>query len=462
MRTLLVMNLTGSVLFTLYFLVKRTIGRRLSYAWYYRMLILNMILFLIPLLLLGDIYKTLWFYLKELMGINRVDTMVFTSESKLLFVSEDGLRMSYGLRQYALIIGFYMVGIVATIVAFLVVSRRKRRMFREIVRKDIRITDPVFERIKKSLGIKREVRLLACSKESQIATMFVIRPIVLYCDPSVNRDANTEWSEVLTRYRKEFILTHELYHVKRMDVLWKALAYLVNIVFFANPLTFFLRREFERICELSCDEYVIAGKECDDRRAYAHILIDSSLEEAETVDGIPWVSVSWKKGLINQTKERIEEIVMNNKKRMGRGMAVVIAALVLGLSSITSVAYDEVRYGMPENYDDYTQNNEGNWIVFTPAERALEYKNLDIPIIYDKQIYDEDCNIYSYDEYFSAYDDQNRLCIFHTYKDLSWTEHHVGIGGCDITYYSGKVCTKCGKIKDSKVECVIPYSPCPH
>lgn len=458
MNAYLVINLTGSVLFILYFLTKRIFGKRLSYAWYYRIITINIVLFMLPLDLLGDVYDTLWFYFKEWLGINHVDTMLFTPKSKMIFFTDEGVRLSYGLKIELIIYGIYLGGILATITAFLITTNKKRLYFREIVKKDIRLTDPCFEEIKTSLKIKKKVRLIACSNESQIATAWFFHPVILYCEPDEEKYTNTAFDGDRKAYRKEFIMAHELYHVKRADVLWKTFTYLINIIFFFNPVTYLLRREFERICELSCDEFVLNGQENDKRKIYAHALIDSSTDSERI---LPWASISWKKDIIDLLKERVEEATMNRKK-IKNGVAVALAGLILGLSSITSMAYDTVWYGNPESTKYYTDNNEEAWALAVPTEKFLAFKNMDIPIIYDKQVYDKSGNVYPYDEYIDNYKNQTKGCIFHKYTTVTWSEHLVGINACEVVYYSEKMCTKCGKTKDKKEESRVPFSPCPH
>ena len=55
----------------------------------------------------------------------------------------------------------------------------------------------------------------------------------------------------------EFILTHELIHFKRKDLLTKLILLLINILNFFNPLIYLLIKDIDKWCEYSCDEKLI-------------------------------------------------------------------------------------------------------------------------------------------------------------------------------------------------------------
>lgn len=55
----------------------------------------------------------------------------------------------------------------------------------------------------------------------------------------------------------DMILTHKLVHLKRRDFLVKLMVLLVKTVHWFNPLVYFLSRQLNTLCELSCDEKVV-------------------------------------------------------------------------------------------------------------------------------------------------------------------------------------------------------------
>ena len=84
-------------------------------------------------------------------------------------------------------------------------------------------------------------------------------------------------------------------HIKRFDVLWKMLARLTVILHWWNPIAWLLWRDFERVCEFSCDEIVMQGKTREEVKEYLRLLIDEACAASETKTA----SIGWQNGFAN-------------------------------------------------------------------------------------------------------------------------------------------------------------------
>ena len=71
----------------------------------------------------------------------------------------------------------------------------------------------------------------------------------------------------------EHIFRHEMYHVKRQDLIWKHFAILAQSVHWFNPFLHSICKELSRCCELSCDEAVTKEMEMQDVRAYGETIL---------------------------------------------------------------------------------------------------------------------------------------------------------------------------------------------
>ena len=78
---------------------------------------------------------------------------------------------------------------------------------------------------------------------------------------------------VYTAEQLENILSHELTHFRRKDVLVKWLMVLANGIHWMNPIVYFICRQTSRACELSCDEAVIKYYDASRKRSYGDTLI---------------------------------------------------------------------------------------------------------------------------------------------------------------------------------------------
>ena len=74
----------------------------------------------------------------------------------------------------------------------------------------------------------------------------------------------------------ELVLRHELIHLKRKDLWYKALFQLVCCIHWFNPVLILFERRMEQDCELSCDEAVIAPLREEEGKVYGNVLLDTA------------------------------------------------------------------------------------------------------------------------------------------------------------------------------------------
>ena len=129
------------------------------------------------------------------------------------------------------------------------------------------------------------------------------------------------------------IFLHELIHYKQKDMFYKWLIQAVVCLHWFNPFVYFLEKEVNRACELSCDEKALSLLDEKKRRGYGDTLLfffkpDSSCKSSLT-------SVSLTEGAA-QLKERLGAIMKFKKKTKS-----VIAATVI-LSAALCVCFWEI------------------------------------------------------------------------------------------------------------------------
>lgn len=150
---------------------------------------------------------------------------------------------------------------------------------------------------------------------------------------------DTEYTE--SQLRNVFL--HELTHLRRHDVIVKWITALAVHVHWFNPLSYLLRREIDRSCELSCDEAVIKGLDNNGKQSYGDTLIAMAADTKTPKAIISTTMCEEKKTL----KERLSAI-MKSKKLTRSVMAfscvlligVLCVTVVLGASSIRESAAD--------------------------------------------------------------------------------------------------------------------------
>lgn len=164
--------------------------------------------------------------------------------------------------------------------------------------------------------------------------------IELYCNASVTSPMMTGFfrpdivlpASVSDGQTLSCIFMHELFHYKRRDMFYKWLVQLTICIHWFNPFVYWLEKEANRACELSCDEAVVAILDDTARRKYGDALI-LFLKATSLCKSAP-ASVTLTEDA-KEVKERLGAI-MNFKKRT---KAIRILTGVLTLCIILGAAF---------------------------------------------------------------------------------------------------------------------------
>ena len=122
------------------------------------------------------------------------------------------------------------------------------------------------------------------------------------------------------------ILSHELTHARRYDLLVKWFAALAASIHWFNPLLILVRREIGRACELACDEAVVKALDAPARKHYGETLL---LLAAEAPMGALPLAVT----LCEEKKtlqERLVSIVKVQKPTPAALLLTLVLVLALG------------------------------------------------------------------------------------------------------------------------------------
>ncbi len=107
------------------------------------------------------------------------------------------------------------------------------------------------------------------------------------------------------------IFRHELTHYRRSDAIYKWLIQIVICIHWFNPMVYWIRKEINRCCELSCDESVIKNLDINSRIIYGDALISSFNAQGKHRNFD--VSLTMGKDA-NLIKERLDMLMIYKKK----------------------------------------------------------------------------------------------------------------------------------------------------
>jgi beta-lactamase regulating signal transducer with metallopeptidase domain len=171
----------------------------------------------------------------------------------------------------------------------------------------------IMENTRTALGIRRQVALRICPSVASPMLVGLIRPMVLLPSASV------------TDEDVSFILRHELYHVKRSDLWYKALILTATVLHWCNPLVYVMAKSAAAQCEISCDELVLQGASFQQRKQYGAIILGIIRSRARGQTALSTHFGGGKK----KVKNRIAAIVDIKPKRAG---VVMLCMAVIGIA----------------------------------------------------------------------------------------------------------------------------------
>ncbi len=168
--------------------------------------------------------------------------------------------------------------------------------------------------IKTKLNIRQKVDICVCDYYGSPMLMGVTKPVIVLPRQEYNRQ------------QLAMIISHELTHLKRFDVVYKMVLQIVKYVYWFNPLIWLMARYAEEDIELSCDEEITKSRNKDFKLRYA----DAILKVAAGTADAPVLSTAFSTDAEN-IKERFANIFFGKVKKNGKNiltgfMAVIIAA----------------------------------------------------------------------------------------------------------------------------------------
>lgn len=452
MKYLLIMSLSGSTMVGIYLLLRYLLRDKMPARLQYLLVKAAMLYYLIPLPYVKGWYTAIVERLLSKRGNVSKASAVWAG---CMVHADERIYLNGYLKAQMLAVALWMTFAVMWLLYELNdYCRTRRRVIScadHVTTKEERVC-PAY--LKKRCGVKRNVTVYKDDTGGKTITFGFFKPIIL-CDQSPDsREA-------------ELLLSHELIHIRRLDVWWKMLMQCVILLHWWNPVAWILYLDFERACEWSCDETVVEHRTKDEVKRYLNLLILESVKDAEC--GRPYQRWATGFGSGSEKLRKRMENVMRMKKWNKAASGAVVAALVLA-NSLTVFAYEDTIQGEPKvsmTQSEVEYFMEGDVLQFIPDEvetEVMEAADLYIPYIdeirYEKQFVDAEGNIYEVldEETISSY----RSCN-HTYVSGREAVHDKkSDGSCLVKVYDADRCSKCGYLLIGELISETKYTKCPH
>ncbi len=150
--------------------------------------------------------------------------------------------------------GLFLTWIIGTLI-FLVTYLKKLIRFHVIVKKANTVENQnapaMLQEWRAQLKIKRKVRLVSSGRYLSPFAIGIIKPIIYLPQSSVDLE---------NKHHLASIIAHEICHIKRWDNLWLKIQSLLQIIYFFNPVVWYVNSKISLSRECTCDSMVLSSK----------------------------------------------------------------------------------------------------------------------------------------------------------------------------------------------------------
>lgn len=188
--------------------------------------------------------------------------------------------------------------------------------------------------------------------------------------------------EQLLRY----VLTHEYYHIRHFDMIWKMLIICTACIHWFNPLVWAMLMIASRDLEILCDEMVIHHFGVESKTDYAYAIIHMAEQKNKFISLYQGFSR-------NAAEERIASIMKMRKKPMIAILAsvVLVVALSIGCTTTTmasdrdSAAVEPATTGEVRSYEQAVKDWEEYGVTYDALTDHIYYKGEKVRFFVDNR-----------------------------------------------------------------------------
>lgn len=437
---LLFMTLSGTAAFGGYCFLRQIFKENLPPEYRYLLLKMVMLFYLLPFPLLGSGIKKrigMLFHNEMLLnGYSWGKNYQHLDRGKFYYVIDGNARLpDYRFTFWLfLIIWATMAGI--CLVNF-IYQREKLKKIKRIALREYNSVCLYVDQEYENIFRKYKVKLLVLPAGTEAFTYGFFFPVIVI-------------PEGMQRQEIEFILKHELIHIKKKDVWVNVLSYLIIAVHFYNPAVYLLYKEIMKTAEFHCDEQILKNADRKERLQYGHLLV----ERAVRVSGQHF-TMGFSRQKNKELKERIAMIKKPPVKK--RYVCLISAAFIVFSGTVPVLGYVKPEAvesdAVIEEEIEYVEIGENREVSIVPPEDEKMFRITDSYCLTESNQIVLD----------SMYEKQQKIWCKHNYVSATQKVHaKFASGGCKVDVYSVKKCTKCATIKDKKLTNSVTYKKCIH
>lgn len=430
---LFIMSFSGTVLFVLYIVTSLYTQANFTAKWRYNLLKVCLLFYVFPFpefrYYMQDILQALhipipyhWWSNQNIVGNMKFIRNTIHVGSDRWIVS-DVVKYAWGIVIFS--------GVTAVIIIIVQAARyfiTRRKLIKSTICKEKKEATAIFKKIKEELNIKENLQLIYIENCDSPFTTGLFSPVIVL-------PHNTNYTEE----QLDFIIRHELTHIKNKDFIIKFIAIAVIALHWFNPICILLYFEIRNMSEIYCDSETVKNYDDDMIEKYCFYMVDLS-----AYDYVKSKKLFYTR-LISEHSSMMKRRVLNLKKgNRKRGVLPIVTAFVMCCLSMNTVfAYEApVETTLPEP--------QGEMVEFL-TEEPVTFNSWN-----DKVIVDKEGNTYEIGN-------EERASCKHNYVSCTFGEHEKHSDGSCTTYlYEADKCTKCGDRINEELVNELSYKKCPH
>ena len=193
---------------------------------------------------------------------------------------------------------------------------------------------------KTEMNIKRKIQYAFSRKITSSITTGIINKVIVIPNEYELKDY-------------EYILKHEIFHIKNKDIEMKLLCVILEIIHFFNPIVRFLEKEISETIELNCDYNILLDENEDYRKEYGNILLKQI--EKNKMNRCR-LATSFAHSKRRKMMNRFSNIISGKNKKRGVIIAGAVALIIL-ISLAVMVSMPDITVTYAKNAEEVVAQN---------------------------------------------------------------------------------------------------------
>ncbi|UUX34483.1 M56 family metallopeptidase [Fundicoccus culcitae] len=190
----------------------------------------------------------------------------------------------------------------------------------------------------------------------------------------------------------QFIIEHELLHIRRQDVLLKIMLEMMIIVYWWNPMIYLFRKNLAHILELNVDETLLKNSSKEEKIEYVELLLKVQKNSQQITSYDP-VTVNFSYNSEEGLLHRSQNILKSKKKQYSTFVLLIIS--ILGFLLTTSIVFEslyldsekvEGTFTITPSNSYFVEKTDGTYDIYRNDTFLINIENIhqagfeDIPV----------------------------------------------------------------------------------